>query len=112
MTATMIKIEANAKMTAAIDRCKKAHPKVRRVDANTVKVNDKYTVRFLTPREGLMLAECDCEAGRNGMLCYHIAAAFVAPVAAPAVAPRPKASLEGVLVKRQGNAMIVDGWMV
>jgi hypothetical protein len=115
MTATMIKIEPNAKMTAAIDRCKKAHPKVRRIDLTTVIVsgrNAKYTVKIIQPREGLMLAECSCEAGRKGLLCYHIPAAFSAPAAAPAVAPRPKAKAEGILIKRQGNAMIIDGWYV
>jgi hypothetical protein len=88
--ATMIKLERDAKMEAAITRCKKFHPKVRRIDANTVAVSGRcgqYTVKLAEPKAGLKLAECDCAAGRDGKLCYHIPAAMSAPVAAPA--PKP-----------------------
>jgi hypothetical protein len=115
MTATMIKIERNEKMEAAIIRCKKAHPKVRRIDADTVLVtsaNGTYTVKFVTPREGLRLAECDC---KSRTLCYHIVAGLCAPpMAVPAVS-RPVAAVSknaGILIKRERGGMRVDGWMV
>jgi hypothetical protein len=82
----MIKIERNEKMERAAARCRNIHPKVRRVDAQTVTVygskGSRYTVRFAEPKPGLKLAACDCEAGRNSQLCYHVAAAVVAPVVA------------------------------
>lgn len=84
MKATMHKLERNTKMDAAIARCKQAHPKVRRIDARTVRVLGRkataYTVVFTEPKAGLKLAACDCQAGLAGMLCYHIAAACAAPV--------------------------------
>lgn len=94
MQSIMIRIENSAKMEAAIDRCKKNHPKVRRVDAKTVTVygsnGNAYTVRFSEPRAGLKLACCDCKAGQAGQLCYHIAGALAAPAApvVPAIAPK------------------------
>jgi hypothetical protein len=90
MQATMIKIERNAKMEAAIARCKSVRPKVRRVSADTVEVSGRgghYTVKLLTPREGLRLANCDCTAGQRGQLCYHIPAALSAPTAPLCPAP-------------------------
>ena len=96
MQATMIKIERNAKMEAAINRCKSVHPKVRRIDNNTVAVagrNADYTVRFATPRAGLLLAQCNCEAGRKGQLCYHVPAALSAPASAPTRQANEKAAL-------------------
>ena len=103
MQATMIKIERNAKMEAAINRCKSVHPKVRRIDNNTVAVagrNADYTVRFATPRAGLLLAQCNCEAGRKGQLCYHIPAAFSAPLAAPTRKTDEKAVLVAKVLAR------------
>ena len=95
MEPKMIRIENSAKMEAAVERCKKNHPKVRRVDAKTVTVyssnGNAYTVRFTEPRAGLKLACCDCKAGQAGQLCYHIAGALAAPAApvALAIAPKP-----------------------
>jgi hypothetical protein len=109
MTATMIKIERNAQMAAAIERCKRAHPRVRRIDTNTVTVsttNGEFTVRIAQPREDLVLAECSCQAGRRAQLCYHVPAAFGAPAA-------PAHKLAGVLVKANGKgAAKLDGWDV
>ena len=86
MQNTMIKIERNEKMEKAAARCRNVHPKVRRVDAQTVTVygskGNAYTVRFAEPKAGLKLAACNCEAGKKSQLCYHIPAAIVAPVAA------------------------------
>jgi len=93
--ATMIRIEDSAKMKAAVERCKLNHPKVRRRDAQTVTVygsrGTAYTVRFIEPRSGLKLAACNCPAGLESKLCYHIPAAIVAPVAA--VAPQSVAKV-------------------
>lgn len=80
--ALMIKVELNRKMEAAINRCKANRPKVRRVSSNIVSVVSRggiYTVSLSTPRAGLTLAHCDCAAGRDGKLCYHIPAALCAP---------------------------------
>ena len=74
MNISMIKIERNEKMEKATARCRNVHPKVRRVDAQTVTVygskGDAYTVRFAEPKAGLKLAACDCPAGRESKLCY------------------------------------------
>jgi hypothetical protein len=106
MTATMIKIEASPKMEAAIARCKKNHPKVRRISADTVQVvssNDTYTVKFATPREGLHLAECNCKART---LCYHIVAALSAPAGVV------RHSNSGILLKRERGGAQIGGWWV
>jgi hypothetical protein len=123
MTATMIKIERNEKLESAIIRCKAIHPKVRKVAADTFEVTGKngaHTVRIITPKANLILAECDCRGfgGRKATVCYHCCAALsfisigtyakeTAPVAVPA--PTPNA---GILVKRERGGMRVDGWMV
>ena len=136
MQATMIKIEASEKMSAAIARCRKNHPKVRRVDASTVKVfgnGGAYTVRFAEPKAGLRLALCDCKAGVAGSLCYHVPAALAAPVAVvtvPVVSPAPVITLPAqsacapassriehyiYVCPRSGKripSMRVDGWDV
>lgn len=80
---TMIKVERNAKMEAAITRCKQAHPKVKRLDARRVVVGGRggqYVVTFAEPKPGLKLAACNCKAGEAGQLCYHIPAGLAAPV--------------------------------
>jgi hypothetical protein len=111
MQTTMIKIERSAKMDAAIQRCKRAHPKVKRVDANTVTVTSNsgtYTVKILTPRQGLTLASCTCQAGLRTQLCYHIPGALAAPGSS---SPAPvRHSLEGVLIKGRGRSVQIDGW--
>lgn len=96
MESLMLKIENNAKMTAAVARCKAHHPRVRRVASDRVAVTGSkgaaYVVTFATPREGLRLASCDCAAGQSGQLCYHVAAALACPVqaSAPVVIVRPR----------------------
>lgn len=84
MNIKMIRIERSAKMEAAVERCKLNHPKIRRVDAQTVTVygskGDAYTVRFAEPKPGLKLAACDCPAGQESKVCYHIPAALAAPI--------------------------------
>jgi hypothetical protein len=113
MQATMIRIERSAKMEAAIARCKKAHPKVKRVDANTVTVTSNsgtYTVKILTPREGLTLASCTCQARLRAQLCYHVPGALVAPGSS---SPAPaRHGLEGLLIKDARNVVTIDGWTV
>ena len=93
METKMIRIERTAKMENAIERCKANHPKVRRVDSNTVTVygsrGDAYTVRFAEPKAGLKLAACDCPAGRESKVCYHIPAALVAPVVKTGAVAQP-----------------------
>ncbi|MFN0120672.1 MAG: hypothetical protein ACKV2V_09235 [Blastocatellia bacterium] len=66
MEANMIRIEDDAKMTAAIARCRKAHPKVRRIDASHVLVSGSKgaacTVTLAEPKAGLKLAARACTA--------------------------------------------------
>jgi hypothetical protein len=87
----MIKVERTERMERAIARCKANHPKVRRVDSQTVTVygsiGDACTVRFAEPRAGLTLAACNCPAGLESKVCYHLAAAPAAPVAPMAAQP-------------------------
>jgi hypothetical protein len=112
MTATMIKVERNAKMEAAIERCKKAHPRIRRASADTTTVitsSSSHTVRILQPREGLVLAQCSCQAGLRSILCLHIPAALAAPWT-PATQPAHK--LAGILSKCGGNVLNLEGWHV
>jgi len=64
-----------------------------------------------------------CEATRHGKPCKHRAsrrlmqryAERLAQMPAPAAAPAPKPSdwrEKAILIKRDGNALIVDGWAV
>ena len=68
------------KMQKAIERAKAIHPKVKpisvtdRTYAVTGSKGDTYTVKFVVVN-GLRLAECNCAAGRKGMMCYHVSAA-------------------------------------
>jgi hypothetical protein len=82
-TTRMIKIEENADLFAAAERCRANRPKVRREAINKVIViNQKgkeYTVTFAQPTADLMLATCNCMAGINGVACYHIPAAMACP---------------------------------
>jgi len=112
MDTKMIRIEHNLRMKRAIARCRAVHPKVRRVDAATVTVYGRtgvYTVRFAEPRPGLKLAACDCPAGLESVLCFHIPAALAAPLLLPAT---PARSVAPVLLKPQPKRALVDGWDV
>jgi hypothetical protein len=113
MQATMIKIERSAKMEQAIARCRKAHPKVRRIDSTTVTVTSSsgsYTVKILQPREGLVLAQCNCQAGIRGTLCYHVPGALVAPLSSSPAPTHHK--LEGLLIKNSRGVVTIDGWTI
>jgi hypothetical protein len=71
------------------------------VDAQTVTVygskGDAYTVRFAEPKPGLKLAACNCPAGVESKVCYHLAAALAAPVA---VVASPAADERETLINR------------
>ena len=75
----MIKLEPN-KMQKAIERAKAVRPRVRVINASeriysvTGSRGGSYTVKFVVAN-GLKLAECDCAAGRQEMMCFHVAAA-------------------------------------
>lgn len=77
----MIEVEPGAKTQAAISRCKAIRPKVKALNlaANVFQVSGRrgnhYMVE-LTFRDGLKLASCNCPAGAEGMLCYHVIAAI------------------------------------
>jgi len=121
----MIKLEIS-KMTKAIERARGLRPRVRVISAadRTYSVTGSkggaYIVRFAVVN-GLKLAECDCKAGKAGVVCYHIAAAAQVNVmtqsmrraSAPAPAPAPVRRRDAaVLIKRDGNAVILNGWTV
>ena len=93
----MIRIENNAKFQAAAARCKAIHPRVRRVNTNTVAVSGskgaQYTVTFAEPKPGLKLAACNCKAGQNEMVCYHLVAATCAPAHVAVIVPVVPASI-------------------
>src|SRR5262249_53890063 len=75
----MIKLEPN-KMQKAIERAKAVRPRVRVINADertysvTGSRGGAYTVKFVVAN-GLKLAECDCAAGRQEMMCFHVASA-------------------------------------
>src|SRR5215470_13913454 len=75
----MIKLETN-KMQKAIERARAIRPRVRVINADeriysvTGSHGNAYTVKFVIAN-GLKLAECDCAAGRQEMMCFHVAAA-------------------------------------
>jgi SWIM zinc finger len=119
----MIKLESS-KMQKAIERAKQVRPRVRctgeRIYSVTGRKGDLYTVRFAVAN-GHNLAECDCRAGQSSQLCYHIAAAAAVNIAVHSNYARPSESPKAVtmcvlasalLIKREGKAVIIDGWMV
>lgn len=114
----MIKLESH-KMKNAIARAKAIRPRVSRLAERRYSVTgskgNAYTVTFKVI-DGHKLAECTCKAGQAGQLCYHVAAAAALNIALHSAYSRPsenpKAWAEGILIKRQGNAVIIDGWMV
>ena len=119
----MIKLESH-KMKSAIERAKTVRPRVRRTAERTYAVTgskgDTYTVTFAVAN-GLKLAECNCKAGQSNQLCYHVAAAAALNIALhsnygkPSDIPKASARTQrenAILVKRQSNAMIIDGWTV
>jgi len=75
----MIKLEPN-KMQKAIERAKAVRPRVTVINADdriysvTGSRGGAYTVKFVVAN-GLKLAECDCAAGRQEMMCFHVASA-------------------------------------
>ena len=75
----MIKLEPN-KMQKAIERAKAVRPRVtvlsadERIYSVTGSRGGAYTVKFVVAN-GLKLAECDCAAGRQEMMCFHVASA-------------------------------------
>lgn len=90
---TMHKLNDNPKLTAAIARCRKAHPRAVRLAADKVRVwgstGNTYTVTLAAPKPGMLLAACDCKAGQAGLVCFHLAAACCVPhtVATSSVSP-------------------------
>lgn len=80
----MLNLEPKA-MHNAIEKAKTIHPKVRIINADerryavTGSRGAAYTVHFVVAN-GRKLAECDCAAGRKGMMCFHVAAAAQANV--------------------------------
>ncbi len=67
------------RMTNAIARAKKLHPFVMVLGERHFAIESKttletYQIRFFV-NGTKKLASCTCPAGRQGMVCYHVAAA-------------------------------------
>src|SRR5262249_47000584 len=97
----MIKLQTN-KMQRAIERAKAVRPRVTVISADerTYSVSgsrgNQYTVRFVVVG-AKKLAECDCAAGRQEMMCFHIAAAASVNIAVQSMrraAPAPSPAAE------------------
>lgn len=88
--ALLIPVERNAAMSRAIERAKQHHPKVSivSVENRTYCVQGSkggtYTVSFHL-MNGHKLAQCNCEAGKQARLCYHVAAAAAVNMGAQAM---------------------------
>jgi hypothetical protein len=69
------------KLANAINRCKQLRPLVAAVSVEgreyLVESSDKMTMHTvrLSKRGGRKFADCGCKAGRQGMACFHVAAA-------------------------------------
>ena len=93
----MIKLEPN-KMQKAIERAKAVRPRVtvlsadERIYSVTGSRGGAYTVKFVVAN-GLKLAECDCAAGRQEMMCFHVAAAAQVNVMCQSMRRAPAAVL-------------------
>jgi hypothetical protein len=88
----VIKLERGTKMNKAIERAKAVRPFVKWLGERTYTVTSSdgqrvYTVRFEVAN-GHKLAECNCKAGAEGMLCYHIAAAAAVNIAVASMRQR------------------------
>lgn len=83
MNTPMHKLNGNRKLAGAIERCRQAHSRAVRLSATQVQVtgrtDNRYTVTLAAPKPGVLLAVCDCPAGRSNQFCFHIAAAVVVP---------------------------------
>lgn len=84
----MINLET-AKLTNAINRAKQIRPRVRMTAERTYSVTGSrganYTVFFAVGKDAqgrpVRMGECTCEAGRNAMPCFHLAAAAALNIA-------------------------------
>jgi hypothetical protein len=69
------------KLANAINRCKQLRPLVAAVSVEgreyLVESSDKMTMHTvrLSKQGGRKFADCGCKAGRQGMACFHVAAA-------------------------------------
>jgi hypothetical protein len=69
----------------AIERCKQLRPRVRFIKDRCYVVysannSNVYHVRFAVDR-GERFGQCECKAGENGFVCYHIAGAAACNIA-------------------------------
>lgn len=113
----MIRLERD-RMQNAINRAKVIRPKVRMIGERTYAVTgstgSNYTVRFAVVN-GMKLAECNCRAGSEGQVCFHVAAAAGANIIIQGMrkleAAKPQATRlpEGVLVKTSFAECRIDG---
>ncbi len=68
----------------AIERCRELKPKVIFIADRVFKVqsannSNAYVVRFAV-KSGDKFGECDCAAGKKGLVCYHLIGAATANI--------------------------------
>lgn len=79
-----LKLERNAAMERAINRCRKTRLKAHTVSIDArlytvpsrTQAGKEYVVKFNVAK-GERFAACTCEAGKRSMMCSHIAVAYV-----------------------------------
>ena len=91
------------KLANAIKRARKIRPRVTWLGGRSYQVTgsqgDLYTVHFAVARDAqnkqVCLGVCNCEAGQNEMVCFHLAAASAVNIAIHAIrskVAKPKAA--------------------
>ena len=113
----MIRLERE-KMQKAISRAKVIHPKVRMIGERTYAVTgstgSNYTVRFAVV-DGMKLAECNCKAGSEGQVCFHLAAAASANIIIQALRRVPamqQPQMAGKVITTARGEVFLDGYSI
>lgn len=106
----MIKLERGDKMNKAIERAKAVRPFVKWLGERTYTVTSRdgqrvYTVRFVVAN-GHKLAECNCQAGEAGMLCYHVAAAAAVNIAVASIKRQAEQSAAALVVETKASESV------
>ena len=75
------KVEIQKQMKNAIAKCRNLEikPRVKMIEPNKYEVlgnQNRYTVKMRIGAQGAKIIDCNCRAGEEGMVCYHVAAAY------------------------------------
>jgi hypothetical protein len=107
----MINLET-AKLTNAINRAKQIRPRVKMIGNRTYTVTGSrganYTVFFAVAKDAhgrpVRMGECTCEAGRNAMPCFHLAAAAALNIAIHTMRQQAREAAKAVPVVKPVSA--------